>query len=171
MNESKDYNNHTFWQEDNEWFDKLLRVCLTEHEERRHRGYTEEEWERLVTVNRELLFSCIQCGKCMGGCPISLICRTFNIRRILYEILNTEGEEVAHNKDYLWNCSACGTCMTRCPKGVDPMKMVFTLRSVLVEDGEVPPKIREVLKSIDIRKNPWGMGKDLRTEWAEGLSN
>ncbi|WAC07425.1 MAG: (Fe-S)-binding protein [Thermodesulfobacteriota bacterium] len=129
----------------------------------------EEEWKRLVTIGRERLFPCIQCGKCTGGCPIALVCKTFNVRRILNEVLYTEGEEVAHNKDYLWNCSACGTCMSRCPKGVDPMEMVLTLRSVLVEDGEIPAKVRDVLKSIDVRKNPWGMGKDSRTDWTRGL--
>jgi Fe-S oxidoreductase len=129
----------------------------------------EEEWQRLVTIGRERLFSCIQCGKCTGGCPIALICDTFNVRRVLYEVLDTEGEDVAHGKDYLWNCSACGTCTSRCPKGVDPLDLVLTLRSVLVEDGEVPAKVRDVLKSIDVRKNPWGIGKDARTEWAEGL--
>jgi Fe-S oxidoreductase len=130
----------------------------------------EEEWERLVTIKREPVFPCIQCGKCTGGCPIAIICKSFNVRRILYDILNTEGEEVAHNKDFLWNCSTCGTCMNRCPKGVDPMAEVINLRSVLVEDGAVPKKISDVLKSIDIRKNPWGMGKDLRVDWIEGLN-
>ena len=128
-----------------------------------------EEWERLVTISRERLFPCIQCGKCTGGCPISSICKTFNVRRMLGEVLDTEGEEVAQHKEYLWNCSTCGTCTSRCPKGVDPMDMVLTLRSVLVEDGQIPVKVSDVLKSIDIRKNPWGVGNDARTEWAEGL--
>jgi len=130
----------------------------------------EEEWERLITIKREPVFPCIQCGKCTGGCPIAIICKSFNVRRILYDILNTEGEEVAHNKDFLWNCSTCGTCTNRCPKGVDPMGEIINLRSVLVEDGAVPKKIGDVLKSIDVRKNPWGMGKDLRVDWAEGLN-
>ena len=60
--------------------------------------------------------------------------------------------------------------MNRCPKGVDPMGEVINLRSVLVEDGAVPKKISDVLKSIDVRKNPWGMGKDLRVDWVEGLN-
>ncbi|MEW6443733.1 MAG: (Fe-S)-binding protein [bacterium] len=130
---------------------------------------SEEAWERLVTISREGLFPCIQCGKCMGGCPISLVSPTFNIRRVLNDVLVTKGEEVAHGRDVLWNCSACGTCKSRCPKGVSPMDMVFNLRSVLVEDGEVPSKVRDVLKSIDLRKNPWNMVGDSRKEWMEGL--
>lgn len=98
-----------------------------------------------------------------------MICGTFNVRRVLNDVLSTQGEEVAHGRDYLWNCSACGTCMSRCPKGVNPMEMVCNLRSVLVEDGEVPSKVRDVLKSIDLRKNPWNMVGDARKEWMQGL--
>jgi len=84
-------------------------------------------------------------------------------------MINTEGEEVAHKKEMIWDCSTCTTCVTRCPKQVDPADLVISVRSVLVEDGQVPPKIRDVLKSISIRGNPWNIGQEKRSEWAEGL--
>ena len=69
-----------------------------------------------------------------------------------------------------WNCSACGTCMSRCPKGVDPMEMVMTLRSVSVKDSEIPVKGEEMSsRASNIRKIAWGIGKDSRTDWTEGL--
>ena len=128
-----------------------------------------EELERLAYILRDPLFPCIQCGKCTGGCPISVISPHFNIRRLLYDILNSEGEDIAHKKEMLWDCSTCTTCVTRCPKEVDPADLVISMRSVLVEDGQVPPKIRDVLKSISIRGNPWNIGQEKRSEWAEGL--
>jgi Fe-S oxidoreductase len=128
-----------------------------------------EELERLAYILRDPLFPCIQCGKCTGGCPISVISPHFNIRRLLYDILNSEGEDIAHKKEMLWDCSTCTTCVTRCPKQVDPADLVISMRSVLVEDGQVPPKIRDVLKSISIRGNPWNIGQEKRSEWAEGL--
>lgn len=127
------------------------------------------EEERLAHIVRSTLYPCIQCGKCTGSCPISTISPHFNIRRILYEMINTEGEEVAHKKEMIWDCSTCTTCVTRCPKQVDPADLVISVRSVLVEDGQVPPKIRDVLKSISIRGNPWNIGQEKRSEWAEGL--
>jgi Fe-S oxidoreductase len=45
----------------------------------------------------------------------------------------------------------------------------MSVRSVLVEDGQVPPKVRDVLKSISIRGNPWNIGQEKRSEWAAGL--
>jgi Fe-S oxidoreductase len=125
--------------------------------------------ERLAHIVRSTLYPCIQCGKCTGSCPISTVSPHFNIRRILYEMINTEGEEVAQGKEMIWDCSTCTTCVTRCPKQVDPADLVISVRSVLVEDGQVPPKIRDVLKSISIRGNPWNIGQEKRSEWAEGL--
>jgi Fe-S oxidoreductase len=128
-----------------------------------------EELERLAYILRDPLFPCIQCGKCTGGCPISVISPHFNIRKLLYEILNSEGEDIAQKKGMIWDCSTCTTCVQRCPKQVDPADLVISVRSVLVEDGQVPPKIRDVLKSISIRGNPWNIGQEKRSEWAEGL--
>ena len=125
--------------------------------------------ERLAHIVRSTLYPCIQCGKCTGSCPISTVSPHFNIRRILYEMINTVGEEVAHEKEMIWDCSTCTTCVTRCPKQVDPADLVISVRSVLVEDGQVPPKIRDVLKSISIRGNPWNIGQEKRSEWAQGL--
>ena len=48
--------------------------------------------------------------------------------------------------------------------------MIISMRSVLVEDGQLPPKIRDVLKSISVRGNPWGIGQEKRSEWAQGLT-
>jgi len=127
------------------------------------------ETERLAYILRDPLFPCIQCGKCTGGCPISSISSHFNIRRLLYEILNSEGENIAHQKEMLWDCSTCTTCVKRCPKQVDPADLIISMRSVLVEDGQIPPKIRDVLKSISIRGNPWNIGQEKRSEWAKGL--
>jgi len=125
--------------------------------------------ERLVYIQRSPLFPCIQCGKCTGGCPISVISSHFNIRRLLYETLNSKGEDIARQKEMLWDCTTCTTCVKRCPKKVELTDLIIGMRSVLVEDGQVPPKIRDVLKSISIRGNPWNIGQEKRSEWAEGL--
>ena len=128
-----------------------------------------ETAERLAYILRDTLFPCIQCGKCTGSCPISTISPHFNIRRILYDMLNSTGEEIAHRTEMIWDCSTCTTCVLRCPKKVDPASLVMSVRSVLVEDGQVPPKVRDVLKSISIRGNPWNIGQEKRSEWAAGL--
>jgi Fe-S oxidoreductase len=127
------------------------------------------ETDRLAHIDRKPLFPCIQCGKCSGGCPVSVVSPHFNIRKLLYEALNSEGEEIAYQKETLWDCSTCTTCVKRCPKDIKHTDMIISMRSVLVEDGQLPPKIRDVLKSISVRGNPWGIGQEKRSEWAQGL--
>jgi len=129
-------------------------------------------YERCVYLERLGLFGCVQCGKCTAGCPINYVTtqpEPFNIRRLVYEVLNAPGEEIASEKHFLWQCTTCSTCSLRCPKDIKPRDVVMNLRSILVEDGSLPPAIRDVLKSISVNYNPWSLGKEKRAEWYKGL--
>jgi len=132
----------------------------------------QDAYERCVYLERLGLFGCVQCGKCTAGCPINYVTtheEPFNIRRLVYEVLNAPSEEFANEKHFLWQCTTCSTCNLRCPKEVDPKDVVMNLRSILVEDGTLPPAIRDVLKSISVNYNPWSLGKEKRAEWYKGL--
>ena len=132
----------------------------------------QDAYERCVYLERLGLFGCVQCGKCTAGCPINYVTtheEPFNIRRLVYEVLNAPGEEIASEKHFLWQCTTCSTCSLRCPKDINPRDVVVNLRSILVEDGTLPPAIRDVLKSISVNYNPWSLGKEKRAEWYKGL--
>jgi len=55
------------------------------------------------------LFGCIQCGKCTGGCPISLK-SSLNIRRLVYEAIMRESNASIFEMPALWDCTTCATC-------------------------------------------------------------
>jgi Fe-S oxidoreductase len=113
------------------------------------------------------LLGCIQCGRCSGGCPMSL--RTgLNVRRLIYEALIRDTMEV-REKPEIWDCTTCLTCTTRCPKALDPASVLIGMRSVLVESGRIQPTIRDALESTFKHGNPWDRGRNKRSEWAEGL--
>lgn len=114
------------------------------------------------------LFGCIQCGKCTGGCPISLK-SSLNIRRLVYEAIMRESNESIFEMPALWDCTTCATCSLRCPKGVEPADVVIGMRSLLIEEGRVQTTIRDALESIFKNGNPWGRIRDKRSEWQEGL--
>ena len=118
-------------------------------------------------AQRYRLFECIQCGRCTSGCPMSLK-TDLNIRRLLYEALLNEEMEV-QGKGVLWDCTTCLTCSFRCPKGLEPAEMIIGLRGLLVEGGQIPPTVRDALKSLSIRGNPLTMAKNERANWAQGL--
>jgi len=124
--------------------------------------------EGLVLCKDLNLYECIQCGKCTGGCPVSI--RTeLNPRRLVYEaLLNTRF--VSSERTEIWECTSCATCAERCPKQVKPYEIVKALRSDIIESGRVKPTVRDALESTFMHGNPWGRVREKRSEWTNGLS-
>ncbi len=115
-------------------------------------------------VCRELnLYDCIQCGRCTGGCPVSMRSR-LNPRRLIYEAL-LGVKFVPSERTEIWECTSCATCIQRCPKKVRPMDLVIHLRSDIIESGRIRPAVRDALESTFLHGNPWGRAREKRTEW------
>jgi len=113
------------------------------------------------------LFSCIQCGKCTGGCPVS-ITTALNVRSLVYGALIGDIAGPVHREE-LWDCTCCFTCVERCPKDVRPAEVIIALRSLLVEEGKVPGTIGNALMGIFRQGNPLGYAREDRTAWMDGL--
>lgn len=123
--------------------------------------------EEAQTLIKDLaLLKCIQCGRCTGGCPVSLK-TVLNIRRLIYDTLLNRVAVDAHPE--LWDCTTCATCSIRCPKEVNAAELIVGLRTVLVDNGHLPPTVRDALKSIGIRGNPLNMSAEDRAVWADDL--
>ncbi|MFC2031516.1 (Fe-S)-binding protein [Chloroflexota bacterium] len=119
-------------------------------------------------VQEYTLLECIQCGRCTGGCPVSMK-TNLNIRGIIYEILVEDTIEV-DGLDVLWDCTACLTCTTRCPKDIGPAEVITGLRNYIVGEGKgVPPRVRDALMSAFTRGNTLGFAAEDRGAWAEEL--
>ncbi len=114
------------------------------------------------------LLGCIQCGRCTGGCPLSLS-SPLNIRRIIYEFLVRDKLDIKQMPE-IWDCTTCSTCTLRCPKGLDPAMILVGMRRVLTEGGRIKPTVRDALESTFKFGNPWGRGKNKRSDWAQGLN-
>jgi Fe-S oxidoreductase len=113
------------------------------------------------------LYGCIQCGKCTGGCPVS-ITTALNVRFLIYETQVGVLPDLGHMEE-LWDCTCCFTCVERCPKDVRPADLIIGLRSQLVESGKIPGTIGDALMGIFRQGNPLGFARDDRAAWAEGL--
>jgi len=114
------------------------------------------------------LYGCYQCGKCTGGCPVSLKSR-LNIRRLMIEgILGRNLEHLSERLE-LWDCTTCKTCTLRCPRGLKPMDLVIGMRGSLVEEGHIPKTLIEAMENSYKHGNPWGKPKNKRTEWTKEL--
>lgn len=123
-------------------------------------------------VQKYDLWGCIQCGKCTGGCPVSLK-SPLNMRRLVRDVTLMEEEgsiDATGMMEYIWDCTACNTCTLRCPKEVKPSEAIFGMRGTLIETGQVPTTIRDALESTFKNGNPWDRARAKRSEWAEELN-
>jgi len=114
------------------------------------------------------LYGCYQCGKCTGGCPVSLKSR-LNIRRLMIEGILGRNLEHLNERLELWDCTTCKTCTLRCPRGLKPMDLVIGMRGSLVEEGHIPKTLIEAMENSYKHGNPWGKPKNKRTEWTKEL--
>ncbi len=114
------------------------------------------------------LYGCFQCGKCTGGCPVSLKSK-LNIRRLMIEVLLRENLGNVLQRDELWDCTTCKTCTLRCPRGLEPMNLLIGMRALSVEKGHIPKTIIEALESAYKYGNPWDAAKNKRGDWASEL--
>ena len=114
------------------------------------------------------LYTCIQCGKCTGGCPVS-IKSPLNIRRVIRESVVREDLHIFFNRLEIWDCTTCSTCAIRCPRGLRPVDAIIGLREMMVEEGRIEKTIIDALDGAYKYGNPWGRAKNKRAEWAQGL--
>jgi len=114
------------------------------------------------------LYGCIQCGKCTGGCPMTLKTE-LNIRRLIYRTLVAGRSFDLSDVEVLWDCTTCNTCTARCPKDVNPMEFIVGMRSALVEGGRVPATVKVALQSVFTQGNPLTFARTDRAAWVGDL--
>ncbi|MCX8021665.1 MAG: (Fe-S)-binding protein [Syntrophorhabdaceae bacterium] len=114
--------------------------------------------------NIKRVMTCIQCGKCTGSCPESGK-TPFNIRMII-----RKNQFQSDIEEYIpWYCTSCGACTIRCPRDVKPSEVVIGIRSMFVEEGQIPTQIQKALENTFVQKNPWGRARTKRGDWSEKL--
>lgn len=126
------------------------------------------EFSELPLAKKFDLYGCFQCGKCTGGCPVSIKSK-LNIRRLMIEGILERIVEKVNEKPEIWDCTTCKTCTIRCPRGLKPMDLLIGLRSLLVEEGHIPKTIIEAMENAYKHGNPWGKPKGKRIEWIKIL--
>ncbi|HXP19013.1 MAG TPA: (Fe-S)-binding protein [Streptosporangiaceae bacterium] len=72
--------------------------------------------------------------------------------------------------DVLWSCTNCGACVQECPVDIEHIDHITGMRrhQVLIE-SEFPPEAAGMLKNLENKGDPWGMGESKRAEWLTEL--
>ncbi|MFC4636837.1 (Fe-S)-binding protein [Deinococcus hohokamensis] len=149
------------------------------------------EWPRLLDA-----YACIQCNRCQDVCPANATGKAlspaaleinkrmelnviaahpspFTLKPAAFE----SGASTAHplleyaiNDESVWACTTCGACMDVCPVQDEQMLDIIDIRrhQVMVA-GEFPAQLQTAFRGMERASNPWGISRDKRLEWAEGL--
>lgn len=82
-----------------------------------------------------MLTMCEQCGVCSGICPLSKL-TDFRVRKIILRA--GLGDNEAIKSSDLWLCMMCYACLERCRTGLEIPDIISVLRTLAIEDGNVP---------------------------------
>ncbi|MGV8073308.1 MAG: heterodisulfide reductase-related iron-sulfur binding cluster [Syntrophobacteraceae bacterium] len=87
-----------------------------------------------------------------------------------YEILtkNLIGDVIS--EEAIWACTSCQACQTACPVWIEHVQLIMDMRRYLVlTESKMSNEVQLALRNMEKNSNPWGLGQQLRAEWAAGL--
>lgn len=76
----------------------------------------------------------------------------------------------AVNTQSIWDCTTCGACMAACPTLVEHAPKIVKMRTYQVSmESAFPSEAQATFRNLENNGNPWGLGWQTRSKWAEGL--
>ena len=132
----------------------------------------------------EILHRCFRCGYCKLpddytglNCPSYLKFRfeTFSPGGRMWLLrawLNGEIKTTPRFAEIMFSCATCANCVAHCvfPKFKEDILNAFLAgREALVNEGRVPPAVRDYFKAMQIHGNPYKLPEADRGKWADGL--
>jgi Fe-S oxidoreductase len=132
----------------------------------------------------EIVHRCFRCGYCKFtsdyadfNCPSY---RKFGFETyspggrmwLIRGWLNQEIKNSERFQEILFSCATCSNCVEHCvfTFGEDLVNIFIAAREELVNQGIIPPPVRDYLKSIRTHGNPYKEPAAERGKWAEGTT-
>jgi len=119
---------------------------------------------------------CTKCSICYSACPAAIDQKflgpsslTTNYRFIIDSRDSGFEERLKPMSDNVWLCTSCNSCTKFCPKLVNCSNAIVDDRSLIVETGDIPRTVKDVLESAFKYHNPMGMHPSKRMEWSKDL--
>ncbi len=130
----------------------------------------------------DLVHRCFRCGYCKFtsdytdfNCPAY---RKFRFETyspggrmwLIWAWLNDEIKNSDRFQEILFSCATCANCVEHCvfTFSEDLVNIFISAREEMVNDGIIPPPVRDYLKNININGNPYKEPASERGKWAEG---
>ena len=83
-------------------------------------------------------------------------------------LVGTDGGVI--DPDVIWSCTNCGACVEECPVDIEHIDHIDGMRrhQVLIESA-FPVEAAGMLRNLENKGDPWGMGEMRRAEWITEL--
>ena len=80
--------------------------------------------------------------------------------------MGTADDRGVIDPDVLWSCTNCGACVEECPVDIEHIDHIDGMRrhQVLIESA-FPVEAAGMLKNLENKGDPWGMGDARRADW------
>ena len=92
-------------------------------------NYLKEQVIRSAGINP---LKCMGCGKCSATCP-SYDNMEYHPHQFVYMVEKGEIDKLLTSKS-IYKCLTCFACVERCPRGVEPAKLIDSLRTLAVRE-------------------------------------
>jgi Fe-S oxidoreductase len=81
-------------------------------------------------------------------------------------LVGTKEDDGVIDPDVLWSCTNCGACVEECPVDIEHIDHIDGMRrhQVLIESA-FPVEAAGMLKNLENKGDPWGMGGNRRGDW------
>jgi Fe-S oxidoreductase len=144
-------------------------------------------WKQLLDT-----LACTECGRCQSQCPawgtgkplspkLVVMALRDELFRSAPRLLGAGARPARDGEastlvpdviapDVLWSCTTCGACVEECPVDIEHVDAIVDMRryEVLME-SRFPSEAGLMLRNIENRGDPWGLGAAKRLEWTDGL--
>ncbi len=130
----------------------------------------------------DIVHRCFRCGYCKFTSDYTdFNCPTY--RKFRFETyspggrmwlirawLNGEIKNSDRFQEIIFSCATCANCVEHCvfTFSEDLVNIFISAREEMVNDGIIPPPVRDYLKNININGNPYKEPASERGKWAEG---
>jgi Fe-S oxidoreductase len=140
---------------------------------------TDFSWKQLLDFA-----TCTECGRCQSQCPAWATGKPLSPKLLVMglrdEAIRIGGARKTGERpplvpgivdpDVLWACTTCGACVEECPVDIEHVDAIVDLRrNQVMMESAFPPEATSMLRNIESRGDPWGLGASKRSSWYEEL--
>lgn len=115
---------------------------------------------------------CIKCSICHSACPAAIDERFLGPSALTanYRFITDSRDEGGEQRlkamaDNIWLCTQCNSCTLFCPKLLQCANAIVDNHCLIVESGDIPRTVKDVLESVYKYNNPMGTHQSKRMDW------